>query len=61
MNISAFCSDAKFLKETLHIDPMYNLHGIVNHYGTLGFGHYVSFVKNEFDEKWYRYDDMKRE
>jgi len=40
---------------------MYNLHGIVNHYGSLGFGHYVSFVKNQFDEKWYRYDDMTRE
>ena len=40
---------------------MYNLHGVVNHYGTLGFGHYVSFTRNPFDQKWYRYDDLVRE
>lgn len=40
---------------------MYDLHGIVNHYGTLGFGHYVCYTKNPFDAKWYRYDDLIRE
>ena len=60
-NATQFCSDAKFLKDTLDVQPVYDLHGIVNHYGTLGFGHYVSFVKNQFDEKWYRYDDLSRE
>lgn len=40
---------------------MYDLHGMVNHYGTLGFGHYVSYTKNHFDQKWYRYDDLSRE
>lgn len=34
---------------------------MVNHYGTLGFGHYVSFTRNPFDSKWYRYDDLNRE
>ena len=52
----------KFLREELRIDaPMYDLHGMVNHYGTLGFGHYVSYTKNHFDQKWYRYDDLSRE
>ena len=37
------------------------MHGVVNHYGTLGFGHYVSFTKNPFDGKWYRYDDLYRD
>jgi hypothetical protein len=39
---------------------MYDLHGIVNHYGTLGFGHYVSFAKNYFEQTWYKYDDNLR-
>lgn len=60
-NATQYCSDAKFLKDTLEIEPLYDLHGIVNHYGTLGFGHYVSFVRNQFDDKWYRYDDLSRE
>jgi hypothetical protein len=33
----------------------------VNHYGSLGFGHYVSFAKNPFNEKFYKYDDLSRE
>ena len=37
------------------------MHGVVNHYGTLGFGHYVSFTRNPFDRKWYKYDDVNRE
>ena len=43
------------------ISTQYDLHGIVNHYGTLGFGHYVSFVKNHFDQTWYKYDDNTRQ
>ena len=61
LDLTAFCSDASFIRETLQIEPLYNLHGIVNHYGTLGFGHYVSFTRNPFDQKWYRYDDLNRE
>lgn len=61
LNLSSFCSDANYVKEQLKIDLNYDLHGIVNHYGTLGFGHYVSYTKNPFDGKWYRYDDLYRE
>jgi ubiquitin C-terminal hydrolase len=28
------------------VSAMYDLHGIVNHYGTIGFGHYACFVRN---------------
>ena len=37
------------------------MHGIVNHYGMIGLGHYVSYVRNPFDDKWYRYDDLYRD
>ena len=47
--------------ETLGVEAKYDLHGIVNHYGTLGFGHYISFTRNPFDNKWYKYDDLNRE
>ena len=38
----------------------YDLYAIINHYGTLHFGHYVSLVKNQQDSKWYKYDDSAR-
>ena len=41
----------------LDISTKYDLSGFIDHYGTLTFGHYVSIVKNPFDNKWYRYDD----
>ena len=59
--MTAFCTDANFVKDQFQVDLSYDLHGMVNHYGTLGFGHYVSFCKNPFDQKWYRYDDLNRE
>ena len=59
--MTQFMSDAEFVKKELQIEPSYNLHGVVNHYGHLGFGHYVSYTKNPFDQKWYRYDDLSRE
>ena len=27
----------------------------------MGFGHYISFTKNPFDQKWYKYDDLNKE
>lgn len=36
------------------------MYGIINHYGTLHFGHYISVVKNPNDGKWYKYDDSSR-
>jgi ubiquitin carboxyl-terminal hydrolase 4/11/15 len=36
--------------------PMiYDLYGVVNHYGSMSFGHYTGYVKNQ--EVWRTYDD----
>lgn len=61
LDISQFVSDPGFIKKYFNIEPTYNLHGIVNHFGQLGFGHYVSYTRNHFEDKWYRYDDLYRE
>jgi len=36
---------------------VYDLFGIVNHYGSMNGGHYVAIVKNEVTQEWIRYDD----
>ncbi len=33
----------------------YNLFGVINHYGSMHFGHYTAYAKNQ--GKWYCYDD----
>jgi ubiquitin C-terminal hydrolase len=38
----------------------YDLYGIINHYGSLSMGHYISVIKNLEDNKWYQYDDSHR-
>jgi len=38
----------------------YDLYGIINHYGSLSFGHYISVIKNLEDNHWYQYDDSHR-
>lgn len=35
----------------------YDLFGIVNHYGSTGFGHYTAYGKNFRTGKWYCFDD----
>lgn len=42
------------------IEQQYDLYAMINHYGSLYFGHYVSIVKNYSDNKWYKYDDSIR-
>ena len=36
-------------------DSLYDLYGIVNHYGTMNGGHYIAICKN--DNKWYEFND----
>jgi ubiquitin C-terminal hydrolase len=38
----------------------YDLYGIINHYGSLSFGHYISTIKNFDENQWYQYDDSHR-
>lgn len=58
LDLSPFVTDLEFLNQQ-GIETKYNLHGLVNHFGTLSYGHYTSFVVNPFDKKWYNYDDKK--
>ncbi len=59
LDLSSFVTDQDFLS-SLGIDLKYDLYGIINHYGTLHFGHYISLVKNLQENKWYKYDDSHR-
>jgi len=35
----------------------YNLYACVCHYGVIGGGHYVSFVKNRTNQQWFCFND----
>jgi ubiquitin C-terminal hydrolase len=35
----------------------YDLFAISNHYGSMGFGHYIAYAKNPINAKWYEFDD----
>lgn len=37
--------------------PVYDLWGVVNHYGGLNGGHYTSFALNKHDNRWYDFSD----
>jgi hypothetical protein len=39
---------------------MYDLCGVICHFGSMTFGHYYSVVKNPFDDQWYKYDDHSK-
>jgi len=38
---------------------IYDLYGVVNHYGSLGGGHYTAYAKNKFDGKWHDFNDSR--
>ena len=59
LDLSPFVQDFEFLSK-LDISCQYDLSGMVNHYGSLTFGHYISVVKNPYEEMWYKYDDQNR-
>lgn len=60
LDLSTFVTDQQNFLEEQGINLKYDLYGIVNHYGSLSFGHYVSIVKNLEENKWYKYDDSAR-
>ena len=51
----------KISKYTSNIDENknlnYNLIGVINHYGTMNFGHYICYVKNTNNNNWYLFND----
>jgi hypothetical protein len=38
---------------------LYDLYSVVNHAGTLGAGHYYSYVKHQEEDKWFCFDDSR--
>ena len=38
---------------------VYDLYGVVNHYGSLGGGHYTAFCQNFINKKWYEFNDSR--
>ena len=46
--------DPKANKKTKLI---YDLHGIIEHYGDLNHGHYIAYAKNSLTQQWYQYND----
>ncbi|CDW76980.1 ubiquitin carboxyl-terminal hydrolase 15 [Stylonychia lemnae] len=59
LDVSTFVTDQEFLKSQ-DIEQKYDLYAMINHYGNLSFGHYISLTKNFNDGKWYKYDDSAR-
>ena len=59
LDLSNYVQDFKFLASQ-DISCQYDLMGVINHYGSLTYGHYVSICKNPYDNQWYKYDDQLR-
>ena len=59
LDLSPYVLNFEFLSK-LDISCQYDLCGIINHYGSLTYGHYISIVKNNFEGQWYKYDDQNR-
>lgn len=39
--------------------PLYDLYGVVNHYGALLGGHYTAYVRHAITGEWLCYDDSR--
>lgn len=39
------------------VSSIYDLFGVVNHFGSLNGGHYTATCKNSIDGKWYYFND----
>lgn len=48
---------SKYALGTSDKAPVYDLVGVVNHYGSLSGGHYTAFCKNSEKKAWYEFDD----
>ena len=53
INIKQFIDKDLIFEEDIN----YELYGIINHEGSLDLGHYYSFIKLEYNNKWYIYND----
>eukprot|EP01022_Parablepharisma_sp_SALTPOND_P005423 TRINITY_DN122425_c0_g1_i1.p1 TRINITY_DN122425_c0_g1~~TRINITY_DN122425_c0_g1_i1.p1 ORF type:complete len:1140 (+),score=119.66 TRINITY_DN122425_c0_g1_i1:139-3420(+) len=46
-----------YVKESKGNILKYDLYAVSNHYGTMGFGHYITFAKSHHSKDWYKFDD----
>lgn len=38
---------------------IYDLYGVSNHFGNMGFGHYTAYCQNPVTNQWYEFDDSR--
>ena len=38
---------------------VYDLHGVINHYGELNYGHYIACAKNSITGQWNQFNDSQ--
>lgn len=48
-----------YMAETAPPSDLYDLYAVLNHFGGLGSGHYVSYAKHPDDGRWRVYDDSR--
>lgn len=59
LDLSSFVTDQDYLKSS-GIEQSYDLYAMINHYGSLSYGHYISVVKDQDKNTWFKYDDSAR-
>ena len=52
-------SQYELCKDPLRTPPLYDLIGVINHFGGLGGGHYTAYCLNKIDQNWYDFNDAK--
>jgi ubiquitin carboxyl-terminal hydrolase 4/11/15 len=50
-------SGYELVKDPARSPPIYDLVGVVNHFGGLGGGHYTAYCRNKIDLGWYNFND----
>ncbi len=50
---------SRYVKFSAGEEAVYDLFAVSNHYGSMGFGHYVTFAKNHLTKNWYKFDDAR--
>ena len=48
---------SKYIIGETNESMIYDLYGVSNHFGNMGFGHYTAYAQNPLDKNWYEFDD----
>lgn len=46
-----------YVNQNDSVQRLYDLYGVVNHFGTMEGGHYIAACKHASKQKWFKYDD----